>query len=247
MHRTPRILASSLAILLVTGCALRGDAARFYTLSTTSNAAPLGSHPLRVGLGPIAIPAYLNAPTIATRVDANRLEYARFDRWAGPLSLQVSRVLAQELAAEGTITVVPYPWYPSTNVDVVVRIDVLAFETDAGGTAHLDAVWSVMEPGGEAVRRSERTALVEPAAGHSREAAVAALSRTLAALAARIAQELPPARPATSRSHADEAADGLVARIRGNVREAGASTAVSGARACGENGERAAARAPCRR
>jgi uncharacterized lipoprotein YmbA len=196
MHRIPRILTASLAILLVAGCGLRGDATRFYTLSTTSSATPLASHPLRVGLGPVAIPAYLDPPTIATRVDANRLEYARFDRWASPLSMQVSRVLAQELGASGTIAVIPYPWYPSTNVDVVVRIDVLAFESDADGTAHLDAAWSIVEPRGGVVRRSERTTLVEPAAGRTPEAAVAALSRTLAVLAEKIAQELPPPRPA---------------------------------------------------
>lgn len=195
MRRTPPFLTASLAILLVAGCGLRGDGTRFYTLSTMSSAAPLVSHPLRVGLGPVAIPAYLDAPTIATRVDPNRVEYARFDRWAAPLTVQVPRVLTQELGASGTIVVVPYPWYPSTNLDVVVRIDLLVFESDADGSAHLDAAWSVVEPRGEVVRRSERTALVETASGHTPEAAVAALSRTLAALAARIAQELPPPRP----------------------------------------------------
>jgi uncharacterized lipoprotein YmbA len=90
--------------------------------------------------------------------------------------------------------VVPYPWYPATNVDIVIRIDVLAFESDGNGTAHLDATWSVMEPRGEIVHRSERTVLVEPAVGHTPQAAVAALSRTIAALAGQIAQELPPPR-----------------------------------------------------
>jgi uncharacterized lipoprotein YmbA len=103
------------------------------------------------------------------------------------------RALAQDLGAAGTILVVPYPWYPSTSVDVVVRVNLLAFESDASGTAHLDAAWALVEPKTGAVRSNDRTTLTEPASGRTTEAAVAALSRALAELARRIAEELPAA------------------------------------------------------
>jgi uncharacterized lipoprotein YmbA len=126
-----------------------------------------------------------------TRVDPNRLEYARFDRWASPLSQQVARALAEDLGASGSVAVVSFPWFPSAQVDVVVRVSLLAFESDAGGTAHLDAAWSLVDPRTGVVRRSDRTTLDEPATGRSREAAVAALSRALARLAERIGDALP--------------------------------------------------------
>jgi uncharacterized protein len=191
MRRTPPpLFRTCVAVLLIAGCGFRSD--RFYTLSAPS-AAPPAPRALRVGLGPVVVPAYLEQPSIATRVDANRLEYARHDRWASPLSLQVPRVLAEDLAGGGTVSVVPYPWYPATALDVVVRVDVLAFESDGDGTAHLDATWSVVEPRTGTVRRSDRATLSEPAAARTREAAVAALSRALAELARRIAAGLVPA------------------------------------------------------
>jgi uncharacterized lipoprotein YmbA len=185
------LVITSVALLLSAGCGFRSD--RFYTLSAPT-AAPPAPHTLRVGLGPVVLPAYLEQPSLATRVDANRLQYASHDRWAAPLGLQVPRVLAENLGTGGTISVVPYPWYPSTAIDVVVRVNLQAFECDPDGTAHLDAAWSVLEPRPGAVRRRDRTTLTEAAAGRTTEAAVAALSRTLVELARRITEELPAAR-----------------------------------------------------
>jgi len=187
MYRArPLLLVTSLAL----GCGLHGD--HFYTLSVATGA-PLAQHPLRVGLGPVVVPAYLEAPTIATRVDPNRIEYARYDRWAVPLAAEVRRVLAEDLGAAGTISVVPYPWYSSTALDAVVRVDLLAFESDTSSTAHLDATWSIADPKTGMVRSTDRATLTEPANARTPEATVAALSRALAELARRIADGLPAA------------------------------------------------------
>lgn len=186
--RTP-LLAALLALLLAAGCGLFGDRSRFYLLSAAGGA-PAAPHALRVGLGPVGVPAYLDRPAIATRVRSNRLDFARFDRWAAPLSQQIPGVLAEDLAAAGPLSVVLYPWYPTTPLDAAVRIDLLAFESDDRGAAHLDAAWSLVEPGTGTVRRSDRTVLAEPADGRSRDAAVAALSRALGELARRIADAL---------------------------------------------------------
>jgi len=193
-HARPRFFVTSLMPILAAGCL--GGTMRFYTLSSTAGA-PLAPHHLRVGLGPVGVPAYLEPPALATRVDANRLQYASLDRWASPLSAQVTRALAQDLGASGTMLVVQYPWYPSTSIDVVVRVTLLAFESDASGVAHLDAEWSVLEPRTGVVRKSDRTTLTEPADGRTSEAAVAALSRALAELARRISDALPAARSAS--------------------------------------------------
>jgi len=182
------VLVASVALLVAAGCGLRRD--RFYTLSATAGATG-APRSLRVGLGPVVVPEYLDSPMIVTRLDANRVHYAPFDRWASPLSQQVSHVLAENLAAAGTV--VPYPWYSSAAPDVVVRVNLLAFESDASGAAHLDAAWSVVEQRTGALRKNDRTTLTEPAAGRTTQAAVAALSRTLVDLAQRIAEELPAA------------------------------------------------------
>ena len=64
-----RFVVTSLMSILAAGCL--GGTTRFYTLSSNASA-PLAPHHLRIGLGPVGVPAYLEPPALATRVDANR-------------------------------------------------------------------------------------------------------------------------------------------------------------------------------
>ncbi len=187
---------AALAITLFTSSCLlmaRGDASRFYVLRVVAEPAPSGGGSLDVGLGPITIPGYLRRPTLATRVSTtDQVRYAEFDRWAEPLSSQFQRTLGQDLAsALGAERVVPFPWYPTTPVDVAVRVNVVAFETDTAGQARLDAEWTIHDPRTAAVLRGGRSVITEPVDGEGAPAAVAALSRTVAELASRIASGIP--------------------------------------------------------
>ena len=70
------------------------------------------------GLGPIALPAYLDRNQVATRVSATEVAYAQWDRWAEPLRNNVSMVLLRNLGAElGTDDIVLYPWVVSSQID----------------------------------------------------------------------------------------------------------------------------------
>lgn len=164
---------------------------RYYTLRTTVEAAsaPRG---LRIGLGPISLPGYLDRTALATRVNPEEVRYATLDRWAEPLSQQFLRTLAEDLGnAAGTTHVVAYPWYPSTPLDVAVRVDVLAFETDATGTARLVATWTIRDVRTQTTRVTERSVLSEVGQPGDSDAGVAALSRLVGELARRIADTLP--------------------------------------------------------
>jgi hypothetical protein len=197
MRRAPCAAAAIVVMvaMLTSGCVFfTDDPTRFYTLATPAGASADAPHGPRVGLGPVTLPAYLRRPTIATRVDATTLDYATVDRWAEPLDGLFARTLGAYLRqALDAREIVFYPWYPDRALDFSVRVDVLAFETDASGTARLDASWSILEARSRAVRHSDHTIIVEPmgdAAGKPADAAVAAvaaLSRAVAALAERIA------------------------------------------------------------
>ncbi len=195
-----RALAGAV-VMLVAGVALtsclmgRGDPTRFYVLTSTVPAPAPATGPLGIGLGPIALPGYLRRPMLATRVDDTRVRYADFDRWAEPLPAQFARTLGQDLSAlADSARIVPYPWYPATGVDVVVRVDVSAFEADAHGNARLDACWSVRDPRTSRVRSEDCSSIAEAAHPDDPGLQVAALSRTVGELAERIASGLP--RPA---------------------------------------------------
>ncbi len=98
-----RGLLATLCALLITlgGCAGTPNS-RFYLLEPLTGApGPEGTVPLdraiSIGLGPVTLPEYLDRPQIVTRTDRNTVLLAEFDRWAEPLSGNVSRTLAENL------------------------------------------------------------------------------------------------------------------------------------------------------
>ena len=180
--------------MLASSCVLmsRGDPTRFYVLKAADQPSP-GSHGVDVGLGPITLPGYLKRPTLATRVaTTDEVRYSEFDRWAEPLATQFQRTLGQELgSALGTDHVVTFPWYSNSAIDVAVRVNVVAFETDTAGNARLDARWTIRDPRNAAAPKGGRSLIIEPVAGDGPDAAVAALSRTVTGLAQQIAAAIP--------------------------------------------------------
>lgn len=146
---------------------------------------------ISVGLGPITFPDYLDRPQIVTRTQQNRVLVAEFDRWAGPLSGNVSRVLAEDLTLLlNTDNVVQYPWPASFEVTYQVMIDCYRFDGVLGDKALLEVQWSVVGKKGRKVLLLKRSAFAEPIGGASYEALVAAQSRALGNLSREMALAL---------------------------------------------------------
>ena len=175
--------------VLVTSCLFRrGDPTRFYVLTATVPPPDSAPGSLGIGLGPITLPGYLRRPMLATRVDGTQVRYADFDRWAEPLAALFARALGQDLSVLlDAARIVPYPWYPPTALDVVVRVDVRRFEADVGGNARLEACWTIRNPRTATVRREDCSSIAEKIEQDDARLQVAALSRAVAELAQRIA------------------------------------------------------------
>ena len=87
-----------------------------------------------LGIGPVALPDYLDRPEIVTRSSGNELSLADFDQWAGRLEDNFTRVLAENLSSIlETDRVSLYPWKSSTPVDFQVTVEVSRFERAANG------------------------------------------------------------------------------------------------------------------
>jgi uncharacterized protein len=178
--------------VLTTSCLLgRGDPTRFYVLTPTVPVSTSAPASLGIGLGPIVMPGYLRRPMLATRVDGTQVRYADFDRWAEPLPAMFARTLGRDLSALlDAARIVPYPWYPATPLDVVVRVNVLAFEADVHGNARLEACWTIQNRSAT-VRRGDCSMIAEAVARDDAELQVAALSRAVGQLAQQIANAVP--------------------------------------------------------
>jgi uncharacterized lipoprotein YmbA len=188
------------------GCSLlspQPDVSRFYTLSPTADAgAPNdgASGRLTYGLGPIALPPYLDRTELAMRVSAAEVTYSRTDFWAEPLKSNLTRVLQQNLSVLlGGERIVLYPWPRGDAVSYQVAVTVLQFERTAAGEAQLHARWSIREPRSGAEVSSKESTFVHAAAGPTAAAAVTALSTDVGDLSREIAsalQSLPVPEPA---------------------------------------------------
>ena len=191
-HLVIRSTALSLVVsLAVLGGCLGGDSppSRFYLLSPLpASESPAATDGLAIGVGPVAIPDYLNRGQIVTRAGENQLELAEFDRWAEPLQKNLSRVLVLNLSTLlSTDRVALHPWNRSTLMDYQVIVDVGRFEPGADGEISLLARWSIAGGADRKILRMRKSSFREPIADESYEAAVASMSRAAAALSREIA------------------------------------------------------------
>src|SRR5215469_397385 len=124
---------------------------RYYTLSAESaspnNAAPTtrpSGAPYTIDA--VAIPDLLDRPQIVLRTSTNAVDVLDYDRWAAPLSDQLQRVLAAELAARLGRDEIIDPGLP-TNVQAKYRITVsiLEFDSTRRGESSLEASWIVSD------------------------------------------------------------------------------------------------------
>ncbi len=167
------------------------DRTRFYTLTAKVEAEP-GSNPglddMTLGLGPVRIPGYLDRDQLVTRVSESRFDVSENDRWIEPLDENLSRVLAQDLyALLKSDRIFRYPWPNGRYITHQIDIEVLRFEATAANEAQLSARWAVIETATKQMLASKTSSIKKPIQGAAKEAAVEALSATVADFSREIA------------------------------------------------------------
>lgn len=196
-------LALLIELMLVSGCLGRSDPPRFYVLTEGPSPSVAGpsAEPIlgpAVGVGPVALPGYLDRIQIVTRRGA-QLEVAEFDRWGEPLSDGVPRVIAAHLAALlRTERIVVFPWPAARTIEHQVVVDVTRFDGVMGGDVLLEARWRILGPDRkELVLR--RSAVREATGESGYSALVAAMNRSLGTLSRDIADAVKVLRAQPSR------------------------------------------------
>jgi len=198
MHRLLRtrvLIPCGVALLVLSGCLGSTPPTQFYLVPSlsgpdTASPAAAGRRDLTLGVGPVAVPPYLDRPQIVTRTSRAKLVLADLDQWAAPLPDTIARVLAENLSLLiPTERVVLHPWPRTLDPDYQVTVEVLQFDRGPGGEVVLAARWSLLDRDGkELVLRTAR--LSQAAGGTDYEATVTAMGRTLDALARDMAATL---------------------------------------------------------
>jgi uncharacterized protein len=193
MKHLNQLILIAAAAVLVGGCA--SAPSRFYTLNSAAKGDGVSAASYTVVVGPVTIPAEVDRPQFTVQITPNQVAVDEFNRWAAPLSENIARVIAGNLAVQlGTPRVTAGP-LANFNPDYRVTLDIQRFESVPGKTVTIDALWVVRKSAG-GVLLSGHTVADEQVSGDGYDALVAAHSRALAKVSSGIA--------AAIRTEADE-------------------------------------------
>ncbi|UCF93534.1 MAG: membrane integrity-associated transporter subunit PqiC [Desulfobacterales bacterium] len=192
---TTLIMGASL--LVGGGCLNLGQGSspptRFFVLNSLysfeKHLTPIANLPdITIGVGPIALPQYLDRPQIVTRDSQNEIQMAEFAQWAGPLKENFASVLAENLSILlATQRIESFPWNRALPIDYQIAVEVTRFEGVPGKNALLRARWTILDQDGKTVLIKRQSILNEPTGDDQIAALVEAESRTVANLSREIA------------------------------------------------------------
>ena len=183
MRPTIPILATCLCLAILAGCGVTPPA-RYYILTAVEDSSAMSVAGPAIGIGPVAFPAYLDRPEIVHRSGNNQLHFAESDRWAEPLKMAFSHILADNLSVMlPTDQISLYPWARTTTIAYQISLDVTRFDADASGTVALSVSWEISRPDDGTVVSRHRQTYIEAAGGMIYPAVVAAQSRAVEKLA----------------------------------------------------------------
>jgi uncharacterized lipoprotein YmbA len=181
-------------LLLLAGCRSAAPVTYYTMQSQGAGVLPGAQRPaaqLSIGIGPLALPDYLDRPALVTRASPTRVQIQESHRWAGTLRDEILRALSENLRAmTGARRVEAIPWTAEFSPDVRVRVSIRAFEGEPGGKVNLVADWWIDKPGAGGKPKITSTAIEEPVTENSMESLVAAMSRALADLSRQMAASL---------------------------------------------------------
>lgn len=191
-RRPARFLAATVGAALVVaagGCGARQTL--YYTLSDIDAppVAPASSASALVGVGPVALPDYVDRPQIVVRTGENAVEQATFDQWGGSLDDMVPAVLVDDLATRlPGDHFVAFPQSGDLAFDYRVPVRITRFDVTTAGDAVVSARWQVRDRTGVVLVRETTARATAEGTGYTLR--VAALSRALGQLADDIARAL---------------------------------------------------------
>ena len=184
-----------ISMMILEGCGARTDPSKFYILhslaSSKAEQQKATIQDIAVGIGPIDFPKYLNRPQIVTRISKNQLKLDDFNRWAEPLELNFSRVLAENLSTLlSTDHIAFYPWKSSLKIKYQVMVDVTHFDGTLGEDVTFRAHWTLFDQDEKKTLSIRKSTFSEPMDGRDYESLASAKSRVLANFSKEIAEAI---------------------------------------------------------
>jgi uncharacterized lipoprotein YmbA len=157
MIRKSGLAAAVLLAALLGGCG-SSPPVHYYDLEALETDYVADGEPLvRIGIGPLRTPDYLDRSQIVTRGSDSRVIVDDFNRWVEPISEAIYRVLSENLdSLVEDAVVVAFPYTHIADLDYQVIGRVTRFDAGADGKAVLQVQWSVISSRDEFVVQPRR-------------------------------------------------------------------------------------------
>lgn len=188
-----KILCRGTALAAATAIAACGSApTQFHTLLRPATPPPAASD-LYIEVLPVRVPPQVDIPQLVLRQGDSGLALIEDRQWLAPLGQEIRGALAAELAARLGAQDVSGATRPAGLKPYRVQIQVQRFESELGGKALIEALWSVQAPqeNAPATLCSSRQ---QEAGGRDYTALVEAHQRAVQSLAQQIADAISAAR-----------------------------------------------------
>ncbi len=141
------IISTIILCVVASSCSIVGTSrpSQFYALDAVTTQKSNQENNLRLGVGPILIPGYINRPQMATKSASAELTYAEFARWAEPMDEMFTRTLTQNITINtGSNSIISYPWSSSANLNNELTAKIIKFENNTSGDALLIIQWQLL-------------------------------------------------------------------------------------------------------
>lgn len=190
---TMRWTAATIALLLSLGaCSPPAPQPRLYLLNPMAAPPPKQARGPLIAVPTVAIPEYLDRPEILARVGAHEVKPTDGDRWAERLSVNITRVIAENLAIlKDSDSVVALPSRADPNFQYELSVEFSRFEVERSGRAAVAGRWALRDIETRKEQRAGRFQMQEEPLAPGYEAAVAAMNRALERISRDIAGALP--------------------------------------------------------
>ncbi len=192
LFRRPTVFCVIVLMIFTAGCA-SPKASRFYALNSmegrdVGQTLDLEVKGKVVSIGHVSIPSILDRPQLVAYSGNNEVELSEFDRWAGNLKDDISRVLIDDLSvliSDEGISVVS--WRHPVSTDYRIDINIIRFGSVSDREVVLSARWTVLEGKDNRVIHIHESSLRELTDGAGQAEAVAAMSRAVGKLSRELA------------------------------------------------------------
>ncbi len=146
LNKSTMVALCFLMLAGVTGCG-KSRPSTFYLLSSLPETEPVTTRPvtqLKLSIGPVRLPEYLDRTQLSARTEKNELSIMEYSRWGESLKDNFQRVLLVNLSVLlETPHVYEYDTRDIEETDYQLIVDVHRFDVSNEGRAELIVFWSI--------------------------------------------------------------------------------------------------------